>query len=114
MKSLAGAQSGRAGSPVPSHAPTAELLHASTRVSRPGGGSAHRQRMGDRVVRLGMGTLEISTGPAQRFRLVPSTVVGPDTQTGVHVTCQLGLRRRPELYSKKLGLEGISALERKA
>ena len=61
-----------------------------------------------------MGTLETSTGRALRFRLVRSTVVGTDSQTGEHVTCQLGSRRGPEQRSKKLGLEGIPALERKA
>jgi hypothetical protein len=66
------------------------------------------------VVRCCMGMLKTGTGHALRFRPVRSTVVGPDTQNGELVTCQLGKRERPEQCSKKLGLEGIGALERKA
>ena len=87
---IASAQNGRAGSHAPSHVPTVEQLHASTRVSRLGGGSAQNQRTEDRLVRRCMGTLETNTGPAQRFKAVRSIVVGADGSIGVHVTRPLG------------------------
>ena len=87
---IASAKNGRAGGPAPSHAPTVELLLATTKVSRLRGDSAQSQRMEEYTVRRGMGTLETSTSPAQRSRLVQSTAVGPDGPVGVHATKQLG------------------------
>ena len=87
---IASAKNGRTGGPAPSHAPTVELPPASTRVSRLRGGSAWSQRTGEGPASSSMATSETRTGPAQRFRLVPSTAVGTDTQIGVHATRQLG------------------------
>ena len=95
---IASAANGRDGGLAPSPVPTVgQLLPATTKVSRLRGDSAQSQRTVEGPASSCMATLESKKGSVQRLRLVPSTVVGTNTQmNGVNATRQLEQRRRQE------------------